>query len=242
MCPCAAPPLPPPRPSSSQAQEVLAAIQACRHRYYVAPRSEAASWREMRAPASAASSSMMMMFQRGGRGLGGQEHPDTLLSLEFKPVWYRRGGSGGGSGASGRSVSVWRPVGPPGYVALGDVAVVRMGGDSPCFTGWYGLCGSGVSRSTGPYINSLCSDDNDAACTQLGIDAPPSPVRLYRDPLATGGNDGDAPTEGPRLCMPVGYTLVFRDSALPPVTIWRPLPPRGYAEVSVCACGEGREG
>ena len=142
MCPCAAPPLPPPRPSSSQAQEVLAAIQACRHRYYVAPRSEAASWREMRAPASAASSSsMMMMFQRGGRGLGGQEHPDTLLSLEFKPVWYRRGGSGGGSGASGRSVSVWRPVGPPGYVALGDVAVVRMGGDSPCFTGWYGLCG-----------------------------------------------------------------------------------------------------
>ena len=60
---------------------------------------------------------------------------------------------------------------------------------------------------------------------------PPLPVRLYRDPLATGGNDGDAPSEGPRLAPPVGFTLVFRDSAHPPVTFWRPLPPPGYTEV-----------
>ena len=61
-----------------------------------------------------------------------QEHPDTLLSLEYRPVWYRRaasggGGVGGGGGASSRSVSVWRPMGPPGYVSLGDVAVVSVG-------------------------------------------------------------------------------------------------------------------
>ena len=42
--------------------------------------------------------------------------------------------------------------------------------------------------------------------------------------------------EGPRLCPPVGFTLVFRDSAHPPVTIWRPVAPRGYAEVGI----EGR--
>ena len=60
-----------------------------------------------------------------------QEHPDTLLSVEYRPVWYRRGGTTGGGttsssslSSSSRAVSVWRPVGPPGYVALGDVAVV----------------------------------------------------------------------------------------------------------------------
>ena len=187
----------PVRPSSGQAQEILAAIQSCRfrlvgvfkcmlqshvltfrsllfpltptshphRRYYVAPRSEAASWRELRGP------SALMMLNRGGAGRDGQvrprvpydgdtgvpekahltlpivppptaltpltliqEHPDTLLSLEFRPVWYRRAGSGGGAGgvgggaggASSRSMSVWRPVGPPGYVSLGDVAVVSV--------------------------------------------------------------------------------------------------------------------
>jgi hypothetical protein len=190
---------------------VLSAIQECRNRYYVAPRTEAASWRELREP-----------VLTGGRGEGGaggggsggdgQQRPDTLPCLEFKLVWYRQGGSSGGSstggpGASGgiagpgggsgggagqaagqRAVSVWRPVGPPGYAALGDVAVVGTG-------------------------------------------SPPQPVRLYKDPLSLGG-DGDAPGEGPRLARPVSYALMFRDSANPPCTIWRPVPPRGYVEVS----------
>ena len=82
---------------------------------------------------------------------------------------------------------------------------------------WNPWCGSSHHFHTSPL--------------QAGTDPPPEPVRLYRDPLATGGNDGDAPTEGPRLVPPVGFTLVFRDSAHPPVTIWRPMAPRGYAEV-----------
>jgi hypothetical protein len=136
------------RPSTGQAQEVMAAIQACRFRHYVSPRSEAASWRELSGP-----SALLMLKGVGNRDC--QEQPDTLLSLEYKPVWFRRPvppGSGGGNGSASatasRPVSVWRPVGPPGYVVLGDVAV-------------------------------------------MGLDSPPQPVRLYRDPLL--GSDGDAP-------------------------------------------------
>lgn len=151
----------------------------------MSPRSEAASWRELRDP-------------NGPSQADGQQRPDTLLSVEFRPVWYRHatggGGApvalralGGGSGTSSRTVSIWRPAGPPGYAALGDVVV-------------------------------------------LGTDGPPHPVRLYKDQGGMGG-DGDAPGEGPRLAPPVGYNLVFRDSTAPQVTIWRPIPPKGYLEV-----------
>lgn len=83
------------------------------------------------------------------------------------------------------SMSIWRPLGPPGYAALGDVAVG-------------------------------------------GLQPPAQPVRMYKD-LAL--SDGDAPGEGRRLVAPVGYALVFRDSGEPPLTLWRPVAPRGYAEV-----------
>lgn len=50
-----------------------------------------------------------------------QEMPDVMLSMEFKRVWRC-------SRPGARPLSVWRPVGPPGYASLGDVA---MPGNEP---------------------------------------------------------------------------------------------------------------
>ena len=229
------------RPGSSQAQEVLATIQACRYKHYLLPKTEAAGWRELRGlnvdqrevsegEASAGVTSFALSPSPD------QLKPDTMPCVEFKPIWYRRalhgsvGRSGsvglsgssssamlknaGGAGGGGRkAISVWRPVGPPGYSSLGDVLV-------------------------------------------SGLETPPNPVKLYKDlslfsvtsSAAAGGGGGgglrigggekeahDAPGEGPRLASPIGYALIFRDSAYPPVTIWRPTPPPGYVEVGCVA-------
>ncbi len=86
----------------------------------------------------------------------------------------------------------------------------------------------------------------------LGTEAPSRPVRMYRDGLLSagagggagsdaaagggggGGGGGDAPSEGPRLAPCQGYALVFRDGANPALTLWRPIPRRGYVDVSLC--------
>ncbi len=77
---------------------------------------------------------------------------------------------------------------------------------------------------------------------------PPRPVRLYKDSPAlaaaavNASGSGDAPaSEVPRLATPVGYTLIFRDSAAPPLTVWKPVPPRGYAELGCVAWPEIEE-
>lgn len=45
-----------------------------------------------------------------------QEMPETMPSIDYKCVWQ--------SGRnSARSMSIWRPVGPPGYASLGDIAM-----------------------------------------------------------------------------------------------------------------------
>lgn len=58
-----------------------------------------------------------------------------MPSMDFKRVWQSArtsaaaaaAGSSGSAGARGsrdtRVLSIWRPVGPPGYSSLGDVAV-----------------------------------------------------------------------------------------------------------------------
>uniref|UniRef100_A0A7S0RAG7 Uncharacterized protein n=1 Tax=Chlamydomonas leiostraca TaxID=1034604 RepID=A0A7S0RAG7_9CHLO len=66
---------------------------------------------------------------------------------------------------------------------------------------------------------------------------PAEPVRLYRD-MALAERDADG--EGPRLAPPVGYSLLFRDSSFPALTLWRPLAPRGYADVG-CVAWHGIE-
>ncbi|PNH01074.1 hypothetical protein TSOC_013061 [Tetrabaena socialis] len=48
-----------------------------------------------------------------------QDLPDTVLCREYRLVWAATGARAAG----GRSAAIWRPVGPPGYSALGDVAV-----------------------------------------------------------------------------------------------------------------------
>ncbi|CAD7701146.1 unnamed protein product [Ostreobium quekettii] len=48
--------------------------------------------------------------------IAGSSSPPALLSADFRWMWRSEG--------KGRAVSVWRPLGPPGYVALGDVAVI----------------------------------------------------------------------------------------------------------------------
>ena len=154
------------RPGTSQAQEVLATFQACRYKHYLLPKSEAAVWRELRG----------LNTDRGdegegeGEGEGGREaslaispspdqlKPDTMPSVDFKPIWYRKASpygtstipsgsssssmlkNAGGQGGQGgqRAISVWRPLGPPGYSSLGDVLV-------------------------------------------MGLETPPNPVRLYKD-------------------------------------------------------------
>jgi hypothetical protein len=42
--------------------------------------------------------------------------PEVMLSMDFKRIWQS-------SRQGARPLSVWRPVGPPGYFALGDVAM-----------------------------------------------------------------------------------------------------------------------
>jgi len=53
-----------------------------------------------------------------------QKLPPSMPSLEFRRLWRaeREGGGGG-------IVSIWRPVGPPGYKPLGDV--ITQGLDPP---------------------------------------------------------------------------------------------------------------
>lgn len=56
-----------------------------------------------------------------------QEMPDVMPSMDFKRVWQSNptaaGGAAGRGARDARVLSIWRPVGPPGYSSLGDVAV-----------------------------------------------------------------------------------------------------------------------
>jgi hypothetical protein len=67
-----------------------------------------------------------------------------------------------------------------------------------------------------------------------GYDPPARPVRMYKDVTVWQ----DAPGEGARLAAPLGFQLVYRDSGgRHPLTIWRPLAPRGYQDVGWVAGG-----
>lgn len=59
-----------------------------------------------------------------------QEMPDVMPSMDFKRVWQSgplsaaaAASSAGRGQRDSRVLSVWRPVGPPGYSSLGDVVV-----------------------------------------------------------------------------------------------------------------------
>ncbi len=166
---------------------MLSRLQEVRYRCHLLPQQQERGWRDQ---------GPLLVAPEAGQAM-----PDTMISTEFRCVWIGGGGGGMGGQRLGRSsaASFWRPVGPPGYVALGDVCV-------------------------------------------SGRDPPPRPVRMYKDAPAlaaaavNASGSGDAPaSEGPRLLPPTGYALVFRCSASPPLTLWRPLPPRGYVDVGCVA-------
>ena len=57
------------------------------------------------------------------RGLPPQQLPRTMPSLEYRRVWHIA------KAESSVTVSIWHPIGPPGYRALGDV--ITLGLDPP---------------------------------------------------------------------------------------------------------------
>jgi vacuolar protein sorting-associated protein 13A/C len=123
-----------------------------------------------------------------------QEMPDAMPCIDYKRVWAA-GGRGGGAPV----LSVWRPVGPPGYAALGDVA---MPGSEP------------PARPVTVYKGVSPAEDDG---WDGGYGA-----------AAAAGAGGAGGAALPRLAAPVGFQLVFRDSGgSHGVSVWRPVPPKG---------------
>lgn len=158
--------------------------------------------------------------------------PPSLPCLDFKLVWTSRGVRGGGLGhrggggsggggdsassssysASSSRVSLWRPVPPPGYAAAGDVAVL------------------GVEPPVAPVaVYRLDDDDGEASDDWLGSD----------------DYDGDSSSSTkrkhnrhlPPTAPAAGFRLVWRHDGDCPLTLWEPLPPRGYRALGAAACG-----
>ncbi len=66
-------------------------------------------------------------------------------------------------------------------------------------------------------VSAMVPNLRPACCCPLpplsGRERPPRPVRMYKDTLVTAtaaadSGTADAPIEGPRLVVPVSYTLV----------------------------------
>eukprot|EP00879_Flechtneria_rotunda_P005415 GHRR01005707.1.p1 GENE.GHRR01005707.1~~GHRR01005707.1.p1 ORF type:complete len:1494 (+),score=564.87 GHRR01005707.1:1093-5574(+) len=146
---------------NNQAVWLYEALSAARQKYYAEPRREARGWKVT--PVIAAEQQ------------NDQEMPDVMLSVDFKRVWQS-------SRSGARPLSVWRPVGPPGYVSLGHVAMP-------------------------------------------GREPPARPVAVYKDVTQQACG-----ADKPALAMPERYQLIFRDSGFG-VSMWRPIPPKGYLEV-----------
>jgi len=126
--------------------------------------------------------------------------PDAMPCMDYKRVWAAGKGSGGAP-----ALSVWRPVGPPGYAALGDVA---MPGSEP------------PARPVTVY-KGVAPGDEDCGGWGAGVTRGASPGDAAGD-----GGEGAAPA--PKLAAPVGFQLVFRDSGgSHGVSVWRPVPPKG---------------
>ncbi|KXZ49125.1 hypothetical protein GPECTOR_23g54 [Gonium pectorale] len=134
-----------------------------------------------------------------------RQRPDWLLCADFELVWCGPGAEGGAL------VSVWRPVGPPGYAAVGDVAVA--GREPPARPVRV------YSRAAAPPLRG-------------GGSAPTLLPGLQAEDHDVGGG-GASP--GPLLAAPLGYILLFRSSTAPALTLWRPVAPAGYVELGCVA-------
>ena len=99
----------------AQAEAIKAIALKIREKYYTAPHAEAQAWERRTAENHHKDAE--------ARGLTPQKLPDSMPSLEFHRLWITR------KEDSGVIISIWRPIGPPGYKPLGDV--VSLGRDPP---------------------------------------------------------------------------------------------------------------
>eukprot|EP00878_Enallax_costatus_P013777 GHUV01014408.1.p1 GENE.GHUV01014408.1~~GHUV01014408.1.p1 ORF type:complete len:898 (+),score=328.70 GHUV01014408.1:398-3091(+) len=167
-------------PNNNQALRLYEAISAARQKYYIQPRREAIGWKVT--PVIAAEQQ------------DNQEMPDVMLSMDFKRVWRS-------ARPGARPLSIWRPVGPPGYASLGDVA---MPGSEP------------PARPVSMYKDVAQEPVNqDPAAGMSGLPALALPERyqlVFRDSGNTAGGGSSAMSLwrpiAPNGYMEVGYVAV----------------------------------
>ena len=92
-----------------QAQQLKAVALRIRDKFTTAP-SDSSAWARRHAEQQAREESMP--------GLGPQQLPEAMPSLDYQLLWRAD------DSRAGSSVSVWRPVGPPGFKPVGHVAVL----------------------------------------------------------------------------------------------------------------------
>ncbi|MEW5308579.1 MAG: hypothetical protein WDW38_000525 [Sanguina aurantia] len=139
----------------------------------------------------------------------GQEQPDSILNSSWTHIWSAQnsGNALGAAFSSGAAMAMQS--GSSGTTSRGGVPV-------------------SIWRPTGPDGYSPLGD-----VAFPGREPPGRPVRLYKDIL---NSDNDSPLERPRLQLPIGYRLVYREtSGQRSVTLWRPIPPHGYLEMGCVA-------
>ncbi len=162
-------------------------------------------------------------------------------------VWEGDPSCSPGSAGEACGISIWRPVAPPGYVALGDCLV--RGYDPPL--------SAGVAQDTGAlFCLSTSSVRSCWAARVRGtvIEAPPRPLlpvllHCCRELCATlqfamprcvcclsqpsapslaGGEEGFGHTQGmPLVKAPRGFEPAWEDASSPPdsrLVLWRPVP------------------
>lgn len=98
-----------------QAVAIKAIAGKIMDKYYIAPHAEAQAWERRTAE--------NRHKDAEARGLPTQKLPGSMPSMEFRKVWS------GKKDESGTIITVWHPIGPPGYKALGDV--ISLGVDAP---------------------------------------------------------------------------------------------------------------
>ena len=98
-----------------QAVAIKAIAGKIRDKYFVAPHAEAEAWERRTAENH--------HKDVEARGLSKQKLPSSMPSMEFKRIWSAK------KDDAGATISIWHPIGPPGYKPLGDV--ISFGMDAP---------------------------------------------------------------------------------------------------------------
>jgi hypothetical protein len=150
----------------------------------------------------------------------------VMLSMDFKRIWQS-------SRQGARPLSVWRPVGPPGYSALGDVAMPGREPPARPVTMYRDVAQQQVG------IVQCCRNCSGcfAGCSHrwcchwaLPQQLPVPLCRAATLPRFCMQDAAGGPL--PAVALPERFQLVFRDSGgvgvnAVAISIWRPVAPRG---------------